>query len=800
MRYSAFIFDFDGTLFDSWGLVIEALRESFYKHFPGKEDGHINEVRNIDNTNYLDQFYFVAQTKEIPSGFVEYAEQYYLERIHLTPLMPHCQEIIEYIQKIKFPYAIVSNKRRDFIQTIMREHAFMGSCSFVISVDDVKEAKPTEVSGLSEDITSHLHRLTGDQLVRFLNQCITGTDKRLTAPKVGYFLDAYLSTTNFVAGVVPKIDNKWVKVLSIDDLPEQTYPAILDDLNFLGFEYRWSSRFIALSKLTADKYLKALKSKWSNKAIGLIGSLKMAMGIAPKIDEAAEFRKAQVGEAVMENSSGEIRYGFMTSTIVLMHEDLDKLNDALEHIAKTIEALNFKVREEGFNTTESYLGSIPGHGSYNIRKPLVDTVYVSHALPTSSVWQGARRAPCPFYPKGSPALAYVRTKGSRTFHLNLHVSDVGHFMVLGPTGSGKSTLLGLMGCQFRKYQGSRIIVFDKDKSNRIWLQALGGAYMDIYGGATFAPLAQLAQFEEGSTAFEAELTFLVSWLSEICTLQGVAVTPEDKDSIEQSLRALVKSGKDHLRLDLLHIQIPQIRKAIESFNRGAVQKMLNGLEDTLGKSDVLGMEMGSLLKLPESVYIPIVRIIFHRLTSLFEDRRPTLLVLEEAWSFLKHQIFEDMLEDWLLTLRKFNVAVGFVSQNLEHVSSSRISGTIKQSCASSFYLPNDKILDEQTAKQYLEFGLNEQQLAIIGQSIAKQDYYFTSVLGNRLIQLDLDPLTLSFIGVSKTKDMERFDETFDQDNPKWVLEWLKIRGLSSWADYANRCYLSDKKTQEVGHA
>lgn len=347
------------------------------------------------------------------------------------------------------------------------------------------KADDSALKGLNDDEIGHLKRLKSSELVTFLNQCITGTDKKLISPNIGYFLDSFLSSESFLSGVVPKIGEKWIKVLSIDDMPEQVYPAILDELNYFGYEYRWSSRFISLSKQTAEKYLKSIKNRWSNKAIGLIGTIKMAMGIVPQIDEAAEENKQKTRQSIKENNSGEVRYGFMTSVIVLMNEDREKLEEASDQITKAIETLNFKVRKESINSTEGYLGSIPGHGCYNIRKPLVDSEYVSRALPTSSVWQGSEFHPSPLYPKNSPTLLYVRTKGSRSFRFNTNVGDVGHFTLIGPTGSGKSTFLGLMGCQFRKYPKSRVIVFDKDYSNFGWLSALGGDYFDVYGETQF---------------------------------------------------------------------------------------------------------------------------------------------------------------------------------------------------------------------------------------------------------------------------------------------------------------------------
>ncbi len=53
---------------------------------------------------------------------------------------------------------------------------------------------------------------------------------------------------------------------------------------------------------------------------------------------------------------------------------------------------------------------------------------------------------------GAPPLLYGKTEGSTPFRLSLHVGDVGHTLVVGPTGAGKSVLLALMALQFRRYE------------------------------------------------------------------------------------------------------------------------------------------------------------------------------------------------------------------------------------------------------------------------------------------------------------------------------------------------------------
>lgn len=68
------------------------------------------------------------------------------------------------------------------------------------------------------------------------------------------------------------------------------------------------------------------------------------------------------------------------------------------------------------------------------------------------------------YPPNAPPVMQCVTHGATPFRLNLHVRDVGHTLMLGPTGSGKSTHLGMLAAQLRRYEGMSVYVFDKGLS------------------------------------------------------------------------------------------------------------------------------------------------------------------------------------------------------------------------------------------------------------------------------------------------------------------------------------------------
>ena len=135
---------------------------------------------------------------------------------------------------------------------------------------------------------------------------------------------------------------------------------------------------------------------------------------------------------------------------------------------------------ETINTLDAYLGSLPGHGVENVRRPLINTMNLADLLPTSSIWTGSATAPCPMYPPLSPALMHCVTVGATPFRLNLHVRDLGHTFMFGPTGAGKSVLLALMALQFRRYAGSQVFAFDFGGSIRA--AALGMPSSVIWDG------------------------------------------------------------------------------------------------------------------------------------------------------------------------------------------------------------------------------------------------------------------------------------------------------------------------------
>src|SRR5207237_1737219 len=223
--------------------------------------------------------------------------------------------------------------------------------------------------------------------------------------------------------------------------------------------------------------------------------------------------------------------------VLLFGPDRERLDATAREVVKQLQHHGFGARVEEVNALEAYLGALPGHGYQNVRKPLLHTLNLADLLPLTSIWPGLEEHPCPSYPAASPSLLYAATAGATPFRLNLHVSDVGHTLILGPTGSGKSTLVALLMAQLFRYPRAQVFLFDKDYSAWVLAHACGADYYDILGDTdrplSFYPLARLESLAERVWAQE--------WLEVLLALQGVRVTPGQRKALSRALELLGES-------------------------------------------------------------------------------------------------------------------------------------------------------------------------------------------------------------------------------------------------------------------
>ena len=652
-------------------------------------------------------------------------------------------------------------------QSEMQEIEAQLGCIF----DGIKRMRSHDVVNQADGSTS-----TVDDLYGYLHYCVTGIRQNIIKPPAGVYADSIIGSQEFFGGNHPRVGAKHIRVVSIEGFPSVGYIGILGALNSLPVTYRWSTRFIFLEPEEGKGLLDRMRKKWKQKIRGLKDQV---MGShTGATDEDAMDMMVDAEQAMSEASSGMVRFGHYTSVLVLMCEDLALLKDSVSDCAKLIRNLGFGARVETINAVEAYLGSLPGHGYENVRRPIMHSLNLVHLIPTTATWPGLEQNPCPFYPPRSPPLMYAATTGNAPFRLGLHVGDVAHTMIVGPTGAGKSTLLELILAQHLRYPKAKIFKFEKGYSSFILCNALRGAYYDIGSEHQTLAFCPLGQVDKQTERFWAE-----EYIETLLELQGLNVQPQHRKAIRDALAVLGDADADQRTMTHFAsaVQDAQIQAAISPYTLGGRNGMLEATNDSLKFGNVQVFEMEHLMSMGQNYAVPVLLYLFRCIERQL-DGSPVLLILDEAWKMLQNPLFQEKIKEWLKVMRKANCAVVFATQSISDVGKSAIRDVLYESCPTKILLANPAARENLfSLEQYKMIGLNDRQIDLLAHATPKRDYYYMSPLGKRMFQLGLGPVCLSFVGASGKADIAKARELMTGHGERWPIEWLRGRGLPEWA-------------------
>ncbi|MGE3845208.1 MAG: conjugal transfer protein TrbE, partial [Vicinamibacterales bacterium] len=554
-----------------------------------------------------------------------------------------------------------------------------------------------------------------------------------------------------------------------------------DELNRLAFPYRWMTRAILLDKTEAVRLLTKIRRQWFAKRKGIAAILKEVMTneASVLVDSDAANKAADADIALQELGADDVGQSYVTATVTVWDEDPNVAAEKLRLVEKIIQGRDFTCIAEGVNAIEAWLGSLPGHVYANVRQPPVSTLNLAHMIPLSAVWAGPERDEH----FAAPPLFFGRTEGATPFRLSLHVGDVGHTLVVGPTGAGKSVLLALMALQFRRYPGSQVFAFDFGGSIRAAALAMGGDWHDLGGSLSDGAETSVSLQPLAGIHHTPERAWAADWVVDILAREGVALTPELKEHLWAALTSLASApvGERTLTGLAVLLQSGKLKQALRPYCiGGAYGRLLDAENERLGEASVQAFETEGLIG--TGAASAVLAYLFHRIEARL-DGRPTLLIIDEGWLALDDGGFAAQLREWLKTLRKKNASVVFATQSLSDIDGSPIAPAIVESCPTRIFLPNERAIEPQITAIYRRFGLNDRQIEIIARATPKRDYYCQSRRGNRLFELGLGPIALAFCAASSKTDHALIDRVLsEQGREAFLSAWLAEHELLWAAD------------------
>lgn len=634
--------------------------------------------------------------------------------------------------------------------------------------------------------------LNNEEMLKYFHFCINGYNHTFTLPKNGWIdLDYRLASQDILRGFEVKVGANFVGIVSVGDgLPLETYPAILHALSTLEFEYRWSTRYTFLDKVSATKLLNYITDYHYQARESASQMLKNRMGGegTVRVNRSALTFADQAEDALEKIETAGLNVGKFTCSIVIFDENKASLNEKLKLVQNVLSIVNLNGKIEQANAFDAFLGAIPGMVRNNQRKWIIDTVNLADLMPTTSVWAGYDKNPCRYYATNNPPLFYASTEGNTPFRGCLHVGDIGHTLIMGPSRSGKSVLLNFLATQHFRYKDAKAFIFDLGHSSMPLCYAMNGSHYDI-GADDFTLTFKPLEYLNGE-----DFNFVCQWIAELAEINGMHVTSKDRVDISEILKVIKEEATFEQRtLSYFYHQIkPRNRPLSEaikqyvhadSSSNNFITRLFNAQEDKLSMSRFTVFELERLSKLGSHVLIPTIKYLFQMIFRQLNGE-PTMIILEEAWLIFKTPVMQNMVEEWLRTVAKKNCLIVLCTQQISDILNSDISDVLLDQCATKIFLPNNELINnERGAEAYYKIGLNNKQVDMIANALPRRDYFFSNIIGNRLFSLGLSDVALTLLGKTSMEDLKKAKFLKQKYGEHFAAAWLKEYGLSEAAKF-----------------
>jgi type IV secretion system protein TrbE len=626
--------------------------------------------------------------------------------------------------------------------------------------------------------------LDDDALTAFLHSCVSPVRQaKVLAPDLpGFPIKAALIDTGLVPGSFPAWTNggaRWhLRIVSIAGYPAMSHPGLLNALLALPFEFRWSVRFEAMDHLQARGVFAALWRKhddtaydWRSVLLRAVGGVTALRHDPVGVLEALEAEAARV-EAEQAGSSA----GWMTPTAVVWGGSVEEAEHRRDELVKTLRGLGFACIDESWGAERAWYATLPGHVRPNPRKVPLTQVQLSDFLVLSSPWPGPERNAH----LGCDPLMQLEAEGGEPLRLDLHQGPDGAALVLGPPRTGKSTLLAFLGHQFlARVPGGRVVWIDVDaeeSTSFVATLAAGGEFLSMgTGDLALQPLADVDT--------PAGFAWAHGFVLELLRVQGLpgpggVPAAELGEAVEAALRLLAASAPEERTLShLAHlVQHNAVRTALEPWCRGGPYgDLVDAARDRLRESCWTTVDLGNLLE-RGPMAAPVVSALFRRFFRLFEDGRPTLFLVDEAFKALRHRPGE--IEEIRRRGPKKNVSLVLASHLLDDVEGSAIAALLR-TIQVLVLLPDPNAASRAI---YRDWGLTRTLAQRLARAAPRRDLLYRTPEGARLARLDLDPVARAVCACGGAAQRRQARAVLaEAGRHRFAAAWLRAQGLEAAA-------------------
>ena len=549
-------------------------------------------------------------------------------------------------------------------------------------------------------------------------------------------------------GIVDVNDGEAVAaVISVKDNPTATTPGALDALGALD------------DVVVVQSYAPIHRDNIVEQARTRILQMQASNDLAQRVEN-------QLFEAVDRIESGELGVGEYRLTILVRAPGRKELDARVSDVMSICQRAGFRMLRDRAATANELLSCHPGNGHMTARSSYVTSETFADLASLHGADIGAGLGEVPW----NEPITVMETERGTPYRFNLHPRGLpdaeptnGHTLVLGPSNGGKTTTTLFLAAQALRH-GGRLIALDKDRAMEMPIRAMGGTYAAVKVGE---PTGLNPLLTESGPRGEA---WLLSWFSALLENTGKPLTPTQSQALKSAIRQNA-SAPDTLKNFSQFVSLigdaddgNDLALRVREWGPDGRYAWVFGTSDDVlvnfGANDVTALDLTEVLA-AGTERTAILAYLFRALEMVMEEKRPMVLLVDEAWQVLDDPYFAIEMKKWLVTARKMNVVVVMLTQ---------FPSQIQQSAAKSILegLPNQLIFPNHRAEpgHYDGMSMSDGELSfILGKSLQGRKALHRTDAGSTILDVDLGRLgpLLTVLGGGRSGS-DRFGDDY-RDRP-----------------------------------
>ncbi len=486
-------------------------------------------------------------------------------------------------------------------------------------------------------------------------------------------------------------------------------------------------------------------------------------------DSVASAESDRLSKALVELETDGIAYGDISLSIALHGElaEIERLDGDLRRIFATHDA---KLIQEGYGQLAQWFNRMPGQPrGRQLRKVLVSAGAAASLAPLFGPPRGTEQSGH----LGATALATLETHWQTPFFYDLFAGDVGHTLILGATGAGKSFTLNFLLVQALQYR-PRVLILDLGGSYRWLTRFLGGGYLELSPddgeSGRFLPLAPVQSPSRGThISIPDRMGHAIASARRHGQPPGT-IPPKSAIASKTSMPFPRPPRPQHRWSD------PCPRRMWAAMGRWHGAGTWARYFDNPADGDDLEFADWQVIDLAgaaehEDLCEAAMFYLLERLRIALEDptdiARVKLMVVDEAWRYLKDPAVLSYLAEAAKTWRKKNAALIMATQSAVDVTETPGAAALLESMPTKIFLANPN-LPEKVGEI---FRLNPDEMDTIRSLVPKMELYLKRAGLAAILRLEVDRASY-WLYTSNPRDSERRAQMIEEHGLQRALEIL----------------------------